>query len=217
MKRVFPLLPVISRTQLGITDSQTLPEPAVIGTIPTHLLAAIYAIALPFAHEDDYLCLLTAYERPCATKIWKIAYLLIIDSIHTPKLSVIQAGVLYLHKSINESTVDTAFTWSFMGTVVGLVHSLGLNLQCGLFGLPAQEKRLRRRLWWAVYIEDKWVSMLFGRPPYIRSTEWDVVELGPDDFTVGSRLRDPFGDHARLPFEDLASLSVICESVQEEL
>lgn len=216
MKRIFPVLPVISRTQLGLVNSETIPEASVVDSIPTYLLAALYAIALPFAHEDDHLCLLNAYERPPASRIWKIAYMLIMDAIHIPKLSVLQASLLYLHKNINSSTIDTAFTWSFMGTVVGLAHSLGLHLQCSLFGLPAQEKRLRRRLWWAVYNEDKWASILFGRPPYIRSSEWDVVELGSDDFTIGSRLRT--ADHvAKLPFQDMASLALICESVQEQL
>lgn len=219
MKRIFPLLPVLSRTQLGIDGTQ-IPDTTVLDKLPTHLLAAVYASALPFSHEDDHLCLLAVYEPPSISRIWKIAYLLLMEELHSPRLSVLQAGLLYLHKQVKSETgyspADNTFIWSFMGSLVGLAHSLGLNLQCSLFGLPSPEKRLRRRLWWATYVEDKWLAMLFGRPPYIRSSEWDVDELTVDDFAVGARSSINFSA-ARSPFQDMASLSVIAEAVQENL
>lgn len=219
MKRIFPLLPVLSRTQLGIDDTH-IPDMHVLDKLPTHLLAAVYASALPFSHEDDHLCLLAVYEPPSISRIWKIAYALLTEELHSPRLSVLQAGLLYLHRQVKSETgyspADNTFVWSFAGSMVGLAHSLGLNLQCSLFGLPSPEKRLRRRLWWAMYIEDKWLAMLFGRPPYIRSSEWDVDELTAEDFAVGLRGGVCYNE-GRSPFQDMASLSMIAESVQEGL
>jgi hypothetical protein len=82
--------------------------------------------------------------------------------------------------------------------------------------IPTEEKQLRARLWWAVYTEDKWLSLLMGRPPYISDNEWDVALLEESDFSIPVSV--PFADvtHADLmrSFRDMARLSVIASSVQ---
>ncbi|CAI6061482.1 unnamed protein product [Clonostachys chloroleuca] len=220
MVNVFPTLPVLSRTDLGLGPENSIPERSILDKIPTHLLAAIYGSALPFASEEDHLLMFMLFEKPSASEIWRIVYRLIMEEIHTPRLSVMQAAILYLHKSKKDdqsyAVADTPFTWSFMGLAVGLAHSLGLQLECGMMGLPAWEKRLRRRLWWALYIEDKFLSMLLGKPPYLRSSEWDVVELSDDDFVIAPRPIVPVAN-LKLPFRDMARLAVIAEAVQEKL
>ena len=75
MKRVFPTLPILSRSGLGLGQEKDGDSNAhVLGKIPTHLLAAIYGAALPFALEDDHLSLLTVYEKPPVSRIWRIAF-----------------------------------------------------------------------------------------------------------------------------------------------
>ncbi|KAH8424406.1 fungal specific transcription factor domain-containing protein [Aspergillus melleus] len=109
------------------------------------------------------------------------------SDIHTSHLSTLQAGLLYLHRGLQgpeNAIADSPFIWSFLGLLVGIATCLGLQLECRLMGLPAWEKRLRRRLWWALYAEDKWRSLLMGRPPYIRNDEWDVEDLDDDDFRL---------------------------------
>jgi hypothetical protein len=160
------------------------------------------------------------FEKPSVSEIWRIVYRLIMEEIHTPRLSVMQAAILYLHKPQKDdqsyAVADTPFTWSFMGLAIGLAHSLGLQLECGMMGLPAWEKRLRKRLWWALYIKDKFLSLLLGKPPYLRSSEWDVVELNDDDFVITPQPLVPV-PNLKLPFRDMARLAVIAEAVQEKL
>lgn len=220
MKRVFPILPVLSRTDLGLDHGQEEPEVHVLDKMPTHLLAAIYGTVLPFASEDDHLSLLSIFDKPPISRIWRMVYESVSVEIHRPRLSILQAALLYIHRQLGEhqsyAVADTPFLWSFMGMVVGLAHSLALHLECGMFGIPAREKRLRRRLWWAVYTEDKWLSLLLGRPPYIRSSEWDVVELVDMDFVTGFNLQAHPTD-AKIPFRDMAQLSLVAEAVQERL
>jgi hypothetical protein len=55
-------------------------------------------------------------------------------------------------------------------------------------GLPAWECRLRRRLWWAIYAEYKWRSLLMSRPPCIREDEWDVTGLDDNEFRIDEAL-----------------------------
>lgn len=220
MVHVFPTFPVLSRTDLGIGQGQDIPDISVLSRMPTHLLAAVYGSSLPFVSDDDHLAMFALYEKPSISKIWWIVYQLIQEEIHAPKLSVVQAALMYIHKPLKDynshAVADTPFTWSFVGTVVGLAHSLGLQLECGMMGLPAWEKRLRRRLWWALYIEDKFLSLMLGKPPYLRSSEWDVVELNDNDFTITPQSHLPILG-SKLPFRDMARLAVIAEAIQEKL
>ena len=40
--------------------------------------------------------------------------------------------------------------------LVGISHILGLNIDCSKWEIPEREKKRRRRLWWAVFVQDKW-------------------------------------------------------------
>lgn len=110
--------------------------------------------------------------------------------------------------------------------LIGLATSLGLQLECRPMALPAWERRLRRRLWWAIYTEDKWRSLVLRRPPYIKSDEWDVTDLDESDFRIdedrtslSSIANDPLR-YAMLyaqQFQFFARLSRIAEDVQHAL
>ncbi|GIK07680.1 hypothetical protein Aspvir_003346 [Aspergillus viridinutans] len=176
MRSKISLAPVISRSQLGLTPSCQIPEPWTLDRTPVHLLAAIYTSALPFAAHDNYVCVLNTYNAPPVDRLWRMVYELLTEEIHTPHLAVLQAAILYAHKPVDErrsSVADSPFVWCFVGTIVGLTSSLGLHIECRMWGIPAWEKRLRRRLWWAVYAKDK--------------GEWNVSELDSADFTYQSR------------------------------
>lgn len=184
--------------------------------MPVHLLAAIYASAQPFAKFDQYLCLVNAYSQPSTDQLWRMVLENLLEEIHTPHLAALQAGLLYLHKPLQDhqsALADSPFVWSFVGMLVGLATSLGLTLECRPMGLPAWEKRLRRRLWWAIYSEDKWRCLLMGRPPYIRQDEWDVTNLDDQDFALG-QSSDGQVQQAGLHFQHFARLSRIADEVQ---
>jgi hypothetical protein len=107
------------------------------------------------------------------------------ENMHRPKLAVVQAAVLYMHrvpKGRMQALTDGPTIWSFWASTVGLATSLGLHLDCRRWGIPAWEKRLRRRLWWAIFVEDTWRSFLSGRPPTICAEEFDLTELDETDF-----------------------------------
>ncbi|KAL4949705.1 hypothetical protein BDW69DRAFT_202641 [Aspergillus filifer] len=198
---VYPSLPIVSH--VIVSDN--------VQTIPVHLLAAIYASALPFAKFDEWLSIAYAYQPPPTAQLWCLALDLIMEEIHSPHLSVLQAGILYLHRSPESSQqaaqADTAFLWFFVGTMVGLASSLGLQLECRPMGMPLWERRVRRRLWWAIYSEDKWRSLLMGRPPYIRKEEWDVSDLDESDFDTAPAER----------FMRVVKLARIADDVQSSL
>ncbi|KAF9888663.1 hypothetical protein FE257_008421 [Aspergillus nanangensis] len=219
IKFVFPLMPVISRSQLRLCQL----DPSSKIT-PVHLLAAIYASAIPFRIHDPSLCVSGAYQTPPSDQLWRIVYEVILREIHTPKLAVLQSALLYLQrfpKDTRAAASDSPFVWSFFGAAANLAHSLGLQLECRRWGIPSWEKRLRRRLWWVVYVEDKWRSLLAGRPPMIRPEEWDVSVLERIDFEVDElpyNLTDEYSfqqvwDDGTL-FRTLARLAPVAETLQ---
>lgn len=205
---------------------------AALDSIPTSVLAAMYGLAMPFALNDELLAVVNAFETPPLLQLWTLVHSLIQADIHRPSLSTVQAALLFLHKDSNSHTASnssggndlssSAFLWSFIGSTVGMAHSLGLQFECQMFGIPNADKRLRRRLWWALYIEEKWQSLLMGRPPYIRADEWDVGELCDNDFET-KKASSYFDEAAAvvgrtfLPFRDMARLAVIVADVQERL
>lgn len=200
-----------------LSSQDALPQPDILTETPTHLLAALYGSAIPFAHQDDHLVALLTCDHINLDDVWAICHESIQDQILKPHLHVLQAAILYLHRSHENprqsAITDTSSIWPFMGTVVGLAHNLGLHLECRMMGLPAQEKRLRRRLWWAVFIQDKFLSLHTGRPPYIRKDEWDVGELDDFDFLPWNQTNASKAS----PFRDMARLSLIAETLQADL
>lgn len=181
-KFVFPELPIVSRHRTDLLTSN--PEEAFPG-FPVVLLAAIYACALSFCVNDPSLQLSIAFEGNPVDALWRLVHELITENMHRAKLAVVQAAVLFMHQSPKGRTqalTDGPMIWSFLASTVGLATSLGLHLDCRRWGIPAWEKRLRRRLWWAIYVEDSWRSFLSGRPPIVNADEFDLSELDDTDF-----------------------------------
>lgn len=214
---MFHVLPIISRTDLGLSSLDSLPSRNVLVEIPTYLLAALYATVLPFAIEDNELAIEFPQSEDLQDVLWRIVYECLQREIGRPRLAVLQAALLYLHRSVQHTTKpnmhETTFTWSFLGNVVGMAHNLGLHLECRMYAIPAKERRLRRRLWWATYIEDKWLSLLLGRPPHIQHEECDVSELTESDFQAPGALVTE-GYRA---FQDMSRLAIISKNVQASL
>jgi hypothetical protein len=113
-----------------------------------------------------------------------------------------------------------------MAFTVGLATSLGLHLECQDWAIPAWEKRLRKRLWWVVYSEEKWRSMLLGQPTLISKDQWNVNDLVDEDFLVedvdsitpilpnGPRLNERAVETG-LHFRSLATLAQIVDDVYQ--
>lgn len=173
---VYPWFPAASKRSVH--------SEADLDMIPAHLLAAIYASALPFVHHDHHLFVQNVYQKPPIDEVWHIVLEDVLREMHTPHLSVVQASLLYLQKlpRSSQASQDTPFRWSFMASVYAMACSLGLHLDCLDWTIPAWEIRLRRRLWWLVFFEEKWRSLLLGEPSLIDDDHWDVSDLQDSDF-----------------------------------
>lgn len=136
------------------------------------LLAAVYLLALQYwAFSDD----LSELEKPDIARLERLARTTLQDTIHRPKLSTVQAGILLLQHTEGDSAELTA-------QMVSVGYNLGLHLDPTNWSIPDWEVRLRKRLGWSLYMQDKWSALGNGRPPLIASHNWDLVPLVTSDF-----------------------------------
>jgi hypothetical protein len=135
-------------------------------------IAAVYILALNWWSYSTTLSLL---PKPDIGRLESLAFRSMCEVVHRPKLSTIQAGLLLLQRPEGD-------TWALTTQIVGLAQDLGLHLDCTDWRIPTWEKGLRKRLAWAVYMQDKWGSLVHGRPSHVTADEWDVRPLTEQDF-----------------------------------
>ncbi|KAK7935513.1 nitrogen regulatory protein otam [Apiospora marii] len=136
------------------------------------LLAAIYILAINWWDLSEEL---SAAPRPDIRKIERIMRSSLADAMWRPKLSTVQAGLLLSQKPEGDQWAPTA-------QLVAIAQELGLHLDCTHWKIPPWEKGLRKRLAWALYMQDKWGALVHGRPSHIFSNNWIVQPLLPNDF-----------------------------------
>ncbi|KAF8469748.1 fungal-specific transcription factor domain-containing protein, partial [Kalaharituber pfeilii] len=140
------------------------------------LLAAVYIIALNWwKHDPD----LSQHSQPDLHKLEEIANRCMNDVISHPKLSTIQAGLLMLQRL---GPAASSKSWALTAQLVAVGQELGLHLDCVEWRIPAWEKGLRKRLAWALFMQDKWGALTHGRPSHITSANWAVRQISPSDF-----------------------------------
>ncbi|KAI1661998.1 fungal-specific transcription factor domain-containing protein [Daldinia decipiens] len=137
------------------------------------LLAAVYILAINWW---DYSEELSKSQRPNVRGIERVIRSSLADAMWRPKLSTVQAGLLLSQRPEGDQWAPTA-------QIVAIAQELGLHLDCTHWKIPPWEKGLRKRLAWALYMQDKWGALVHGRPSHIFSSNWVVQPLASNDFS----------------------------------
>ncbi|KAJ9151168.1 Transcriptional activator protein DAL81 [Pleurostoma richardsiae] len=136
------------------------------------LLAAVYILAINWWDLDDDL---SGYPRPNVRELERLCRTTLADAMYRPKLSTVQAGLLLSQRPEGDQWAPTA-------QIVAIAQELGLHLDCSAWKIPPWERGLRKRLAWALYMQDKWGALVHGRPSHIFATNWAVQQLSQNDF-----------------------------------
>lgn len=176
------------------------------------LLAAVYLLALQYWTYDDRLSNLA---KPNVQKLEELARKALRDTIHRPKLSTVQAGLLLLQHTDVDSAELTA-------QLVSVAYGLGLHLDATDWNIPDWEKGLRKRLGWGLYMQDKWSSMRSGRPPLINSSNWILRAVVDSDFPENAAHEDDQEgssevEKGRILFAHMITLSQILADLLENV
>lgn len=174
------------------------------------LLAAVYILAINWW---DYSEKLTDHPRPDLLELERLARATLADAEYRPKLSTIQAGLLLSQRPEGDQWAPTA-------QMVALGQELGLHLDCSAWKIPLWERGLRKRLAWALYMQDKWGSLVHGRPSHIFASNWAVQPLYPndfpdDDYDTNNAVESAEYERGRLLFSQMIVLSQILAEVLE--
>ncbi|KGO49841.1 Ureidoglycolate hydrolase [Penicillium expansum] len=182
-KYIYPYFPILSRSRM-MSDNSHVEE--ILLTLPLSLKEAVYASSLSFMIYDDYLSAMLDVDLPSAQNLYRISWIAITHEIHTPHLSTLQSCLLLLQRdNVSRYVQGSPFQWSLVAWTVSLAQTLGLSTDCSTWrGLPLWEKRLRRRLWWASYVLDKWILLFSGLASHIRHDDFDVLPLTAADFAT---------------------------------
>ena len=148
------------------------------------LLAAVYILALDYWNYSPDLA---SSRAPDVDFLGSKALKCMNDAIHRPKLSTVEAGLLLLQQAsrnvANSTSSMSPWRWSLTSQMVAAGQDMGLHQDCSDWAIPRWEVGLRKRLAWALFMQDKWESLVHGRPSHISEKwDWAVADLTDDDF-----------------------------------
>ncbi len=169
-------------------DKSTFSERCRSRTVRMSLRTVMFCHALQFWHlieADEQL------EKPDELAMRVFAFDAISIETRLPSLDSVKAILLYLQlPSMIIREPNRPGVWELTALVVALSQDIGLHIEPTGWNIPLGERRTRRILWWAVYMQDKWLSHWLGRPSHISSTGWDINPLVIEDFCADGDLLD---------------------------
>lgn len=172
-KYVHPVYPVVSKVRflrLYATAKEKLPP---------SLRGAVYALATVFWNRDPSL------KGPCPWEQHELhnrAQASLRCELENPNLANLQACLLLLHMAPPwTDTVETPSIWILSAQAVSCAQMSGLHQDPTEWNIEPWEKKLRKKLWWAVYAADCWTSICHGNPPHIYSASFDTTVPDLDD------------------------------------
>ncbi|KAK6396591.1 hypothetical protein LTR65_008489 [Meristemomyces frigidus] len=96
-----------------------------------------------------------------------------------------------------------------IGQLTGVCFDAGLNVDPSKWDLFQSDRSRRKRLWWALYIHDKWSALGLGRPSYIHDDDCNVPLLSTDDIAISTVGGDPLPPTSARMFVAMAALTQI--------
>lgn len=176
------------------------------------LLAAVYLLSVHYWLYDDTL---SNHPKPDVQKLSRLAKRTLADTIHRPKLSTVQAGLLLLQYTEDDPSELTP-------QLVNVGYSLGLHLDPSDWSIPDWEKGLRNRLGWSLYLQDKFSCLGTGRPPLIASANWALQPLKGSEFPENAAHEDDREgssevEQGRILFSQMILLTEILTDLLEQI
>ncbi|KAF7731733.1 Transcriptional activator of fatty acid utilization [Apophysomyces ossiformis] len=202
---VHPILPVINKVEF-LKQYRDL-----INTYPSgELLNAMFGAAARFVECESLQPERKHHLPPDA--VWDLpvgwsdhffdqAQFIISKWTANPTISKVQAIVL-VHNHRGNLDSKSSACWLVGGFAMRLAHIIGLHRSCDDWDIAQSEKETRKRLWWALYIADRFQSALRGRPMSIKDEDndvgypdptasWQEVLDGPIDESDTNLIRFP--------------------------
>ncbi|BDD62292.1 hypothetical protein MAP00_007265 [Monascus purpureus] len=170
---VHPSLPVLSKARFLQSYCENR-----LG-IPASLRGVIYGLACSFWDRDETLSPLPALHR---SELFENAHAALLSELDSPKLATLQSCLLIIHDNPPMThTTESPRNWTLACQATSCAQSLGLHMDPSLWNIPMWEKCLRKKLWWATFVTDKWSTMSHGNPSHIPQSSFNTMDVTLDD------------------------------------
>ncbi|KAM0233402.1 hypothetical protein ACHAPO_007096 [Fusarium lateritium] len=157
--------------------------------IPSSLRGAVYALACVYWSQDAQLA-----RIPCPFKQHELtnnAQEALRRELDAPNLSRLMSALLLMHMIPPEiDSVETPYLWVMACQATSVAQMLGLHMDPDKWNIAPWEKRLRKKLWWAVFYTDCWSSVCHGNPPHISYESFTTPPPDMDDLRSGEDIPD---------------------------
>lgn len=108
-------------------------------------LGAVYVVALNWW---SYSPTLSSKPKPNAKELERMVTRMLFDVNQRPKISDLQGGLVLLQ-------APGANSWTMTGHLLAMAQNLGLHLDCTDWQIPDWERGVRKRVAWALFLQDK--------------------------------------------------------------
>jgi hypothetical protein len=185
--------------------------------IPAGLLGAVYLAASPWWSYDTELSLKTL---PNIAELRRITLSIIQGEFHRPRLSSVEAMLLFLQckpeipRPETPLTSDHTFARGLTSQLLAIAEAVGLHIDPSAWSIPEWERSNRKRISWALYMQDKWTALAYGRPSHISELNWSVSDLTAADVMEEEGIaRNPSQPGSQSCFLQLFGLTKILSEV----
>ncbi|KAF9984279.1 hypothetical protein BGZ75_004133 [Mortierella antarctica] len=137
---------------------------------PGVLLNAMFAIASRYSTHPE---IVGTDPESFGDEYFNRAKRLIDYEYELPRQSSIQALLLMTIYRFT-SAKSGGRVWVMLGMAIRMAQDMGMHRSSARWHLPPLETELRKRLWWACYVMDRWSSCCMGRPLGIDDIDCDV-------------------------------------------
>jgi len=190
---IHPILPVVNKVMfLKQYRGQIKPFPSASLLLAMYGAAARYVEVVRRQELDKIIDIEDDWQPP---EGWSESFFdelrKFIVGHYTPSMSTVQAMLIAQnHRASLDSR--TTIVWLICGLDIRMAQDLGLNRSSDKWMLPKSEIETRKRVWWAVYIADRWDSASTGKPVAIFDEDCDVGY--PDEYADWDEIMDTWQD-----------------------
>ncbi|KAE8364495.1 fungal-specific transcription factor domain-containing protein [Aspergillus caelatus] len=121
-------------------------------------------------------------NRVARKKFFDRAQLLYNFDYETDQITIVQS--LLLMSYYYDAPGHQKDSWHWMGVVLSLAHTIGLNRDPITLGMDLKRQRMWKRIWWSIYVRDRLIALGTRRPIYAIDEDSNVPVLSLDDFEL---------------------------------
>ncbi|RIA83396.1 fungal-specific transcription factor domain-containing protein [Glomus cerebriforme] len=146
------------------------------------LLYAIFSITARFVNDPS----IRMYSEGFPGSVFYVkAKELLKDEFDKASISIVQALLML---SIQIHGQKDSVTWVYIGLAIRLAQDMGLHRDSSKWNFDERQGEVRRRVWWACCLIDRFSSAGLGRPLAINEADCDV------DFPIAGKIPDDDND-----------------------